>query len=53
MVARSRIDKLERDIEALHATRTIPPLVDALKTLSTQQLRDLERALTKDPRNEQ
>lgn len=48
MVARSRIEKLEQDIESLHATRIIPPLVRYLRTLSTEQLRDLERKLTKE-----
>ena len=48
MVARSRIDKLEAQIDAIHAERIIPPLVAFLKTLSTEQLRELERALTQE-----
>ena len=48
MVARSRIDKLEAQIDQIHADRIIPPLVAYLKTLSVEQLRELERKLTKD-----
>lgn len=48
MVARSRIDKLEVQIDQLHADRIIPPLVAHLRTLSTEQLRELERKLTKE-----